>query len=620
MNSNDVKNETTEPSQDLDHKAISLSVLSAALLAACGGGGGGSSANNSGGGDSSTGGQTQPTPSANGFNNYPKAANDTEAARFLLHSQFSAGESAIAEVRSDTFATYLQKEFAKPIGQTGWEWLDSRGYGTVDKYNYVYTEWPAEFMLWKQMFTAPDAMRKRCALALSEFFVVSIKGTTASFLWRGHAFTSYWDMLNANAFGNFRNLLENVTLSAAMGHFLNTKGNLKEDGKGRQPDENYAREIMQLFTIGLNLLNLDGTEKLDASGKPLPTYGLSDVTNLARVFTGYDLDNAVGRNSIDIINSQGNPDGNKVDSMDSVKRPMVLDESMHSQLEAKFLGVTVPAATPGSAALKTALDALFNHPNVGPFFGKQMIQRLVTSNPSPAYVARVANAFNNNGQGVRGDMKAVWMAILLDDEARGPKGLTSRTFGKIREPILRFAQWGRTFDIKSAQGSWKVFDTSVPDRLGQGPMRAPSVFNFFRPGYVPPNTELAKTKSPAPEFQQVNELTVCNYLNFMTIVINWKGLPVYDADKRFIDKAVETFDISVDYSKEMAIAEDAAKLVNRLNLHFCAGQIPQDSLDIMIQGLNGKPLTKNSPDSDKSDRVCAAIFMVMACNEYLVQK
>ena len=623
-----------------------LSLLSAALLAACGGGSQSgetlqSSSPNLGPAPSPTlspttpssttstglpaGSTPSPSPaapvtSASGFNNYPLATSDAQAARFLLQSQFAVSQTELAELRSGTYAVYLQKQFAKRLGQLGWDWLESRGYSTADKYGYVYTPWPADYMVWSQLFAAPDTMRKRCALALSEFFVVSLQNTSASFLWRGHAFTHYWDTLATNAFGNFRKLLEDITLNPAMGHFLNTKGNQKEDGKGRQADENYAREVMQLFTIGLNKLKLDGTEQLDGNNKPIPTYALNDVTNLARVFTGYDLDNAQGKNSVDIIDANNRVTGNKVDSKESVQRPMVLDESKHSTLEATFLGTTIPAGTQGAAALKIALDALFNHPNVGPFFAKQMIQRLVTSNPSPAYVARVASAFNNNGAGDRGDMKAIWTAILLDDEARGPQGLTDPSFGKLREPMLRFTQWGRTFGIKSAQGSWKVFDTSNSDRLGQAPLRAPSVFNFFRPGYVPPNTPLAASKTPAPEFQLVNELSVCNYLNFMTIVINWQGLPVYDADKRYIDAAVESFDISVDYSKEIAIAEDAVKLVNRLNLLLCAGQLSQASIDLMVQALNSKPLTQGSPEAEKSSRVRGAIFMVMAANEYLIQK
>ena len=617
-----------------------LSAFGTSLLVACGGGEGSapssSNVNNLGGtlpppanlGSTPVGNPpvtvpniplNETTPGAS-FNNFSAAQTDSDAARFLLQSQFSVSDAELSAVRSDTFASYLQKQFTKPLGQFGWDWLESRGYSTQDKYGYVYSAYPADYMLWSQLFTAPDAMRKRCALALSEFFVVSLQGSTASFLWRGHAFTQYWDMLAGNAFGNFRKLLQYVTLNAAMGHFLNTKGNQKEDGKGRQADENYAREVMQLFTVGLNKLNIDGTDLLDGSGKPIPTYGLDDVTNLARVFTGYDIDTTVGKNSVDIINANNQVTGVKVDSNESVRRPMLLDESKHSTLAVTFLGTTIAAGTSGTVALQKALDALFNHPNVGPFFAKQMIQRLVTSSPSPAYVARVASAFNNNGAGIRGDLKAVWAALLLDDEARGPQGLSNPGFGKLREPMLRFAQWGRTFDIRSAQGSWKVFDTSESDRLGQAPMRAPSVFNFFRPGYVPPNTALAASKTPAPEFQTVNELSVCNYLNFMTIVINWQGLPVYDADKRYIDKAVESFDITVDYSRELALADDAVKLVNRLNLLLCAGQLSAASRDIMVQGLNGKQITASSTAAERSSRVKAAIFMVMAAPEYLIQK
>jgi uncharacterized protein (DUF1800 family) len=496
--------------QSTDNSAAALALLSAALLAACGGGGGGGEADSSG----NSSGNDGSLPSAPGFNNFPKAANDNEAARFLLHSQLDASDAEIATVKNSTsYAAYLTQQFAKPIRQTGWQWLEQRGYGDANSFNFVLTFYPADFMLWKQLFTEPDGMRKRIALALSEFFVASLQ--SAAFNWPSHAYAQYWDLLNANAFGNFRKLLEDVTLSPAMGDYLNTKGNQKEDGKGRLPDENYAREVMQLFTIGLYKLNLDGTEQIGPDGKKLESYTQDDVSNLARVFTGYDFDRS-GDVRIPVYRQDGTT--SLVESKAFTQKPMLFDEKKHSLLEAKFLGVTVAARTAttaaGPASLKIALDTLFNHPNVGPFFAKQMIQRLVTSNPSPAYVARVASAFNNNGAGVRGDLKAVWAAILLDDEARNPANVVSRTFGKLREPMLRFIQWGRSFGLASEGDAWKVGETSdAAKALGQSPLRSPSVFNFFRPGFVPPGTELAKTKTLAPEFQLVNETAVGGCLN-----------------------------------------------------------------------------------------------------------
>jgi uncharacterized protein (DUF1800 family) len=583
-----------------------LSLLGAALLAACGGGGGGST-------------PIAPSNNAPGFNNFPKALNDEEASRFLQQSQFAATDAEIIGVRSGDFAAYLQLQYAKPMGQTGWDWLEARGYGVSNTFRYMYSDFPVDFMIWNQLFTSQDSMRKRIALALSEFFVVSL--ASAEFTWRSHGFAQYWDILVKHAFGNFRQLLEDITLNPAMGYFLNTKGNQKENTTtGRLPDENYGREIMQLFTIGLYQLNPDGTEKTGADGKKIETYTQTDISNIARVFTGYDFDNAVGKGTVDIVNSDGTPAGYKEDSRDSVRRPMVLNAARHSTLAATFLGTTIPANTPGATALKTTLDTLFNHPNVGPFFGKQMIQRLVTSNPSPAYVARVAAAFNDNGAGVRGDLKAVWTAILLDDEARKPPAATDTGFGKLREPMLRFVQWGRTFGLNSAAGSWKIFDlTDTSNELGQSPLRAPSVFNYFRPGYVPPGTALAAAQIPAPEFQLVNETTVGGYLNYIQGVIQ-NGIRIYDPAVPEATYNTSSFDVKANYAAELTLVANAAALVQRINLLMCAGQMSAATQTVMVNALNKTPITATSTDAQKLNRVCAAVLMTMACAEYLIQK
>jgi uncharacterized protein (DUF1800 family) len=577
-----------------------LSLLAAALLAACGGGGGGTSG--------STG-----VGSAPGFNNYPKANNDEEAARFLQQSQFSSGDADISAVRGGDFAGYLQQQFDKPVGQTGWDWLDSKGYGVADANNYFFTDYPARFMLWNQLMTAPDSMRKRIALALSEFFVISMQSD--EFTWRSHGLAAYWDILAKNAFGNYRQLLEDVTLSPAMGYYLNTKGNLKEDPtRGRLPDENYGREVMQLFSIGLYQLNNDGTEKLDANGKKIDTYAASDVSNIAKMFTGYDFDTSDGVQLAVVGQTY------KISTKDFARKPMSLKTINQSISGATFLGVSVPAGTKDAAPLKIALDTLFNHSNVGPFFAKQMIQRLVTSNPSPAYVARVAAAFNNNGAGVRGDLKAVWTAILLDDEARGPQGLADPRFGKLREPMLRFVQWGRSFGLNSAGGYWKMDSTSdAASSLGQSPFNSPSVFNFFRPGFVPPSTEMAKTATPAPEFQLVNETTVGGYLNYMQGVIR-NGISVSDpAIPNFVYKTYVA-DIMPSYVNELALVGDAVALVKRLNLILCAGQLSAASQTTIANALGTPAITSASTPAQKLDRVAAAVLLVMACSEYLVQK
>ena len=522
-------------------------------------------------------------------------------------------------MRSGSYADWLQRQYNLPVSTTGWDWLESRGYGVNDKNTYFFNESLADFMVWNQLFTGADQMRKRMTLALSEFFVASLQ--SAEFEWRSQAFAAWWDLLSGNAFSNYRKLLQDVTLSPAMGYYLNTRGNQKENvSTGRVPDENYAREVMQLFSIGLYQLNADGTEKVDGSGKKIDVYTQSDVTNLARVFTGYDFDSAVGR-----FNPRKGDDsgfeGYQLLNKEFARRPMALDANKHSTLAATFLGVTVPAGTAGAAALTTAMDTLFNHPNTAPFFCKQMIQRLVTSNPSPAYVGRVAAKFINNGSGVRGDLKAVWSAILLDPEARSLQAPTTQGFGKLREPIVRFVQWGRSFGFNSASGGWKMFDTAnASEKLGQSPLRSPSVFNFFRPGFVPPGTALANTKATAPEFQLVNETTVGGYLNYMQQVIE-SGIFVADppgAPNPFTGPYVQ--DITASFTAELAIVLDAAALVARLNLVLCAGRLSAATATSMVTALNATPLTANSSSGERLNRVRGATLMVLASAEYLIQK
>ena len=600
----DASSDTLNEAISANHPASTLlipSLLAAtAALTACGGG------------DSGNGGNGLTDDPNVAVHRYVSAAvsSDAQAARFLLQAQFSASTAEIASVRTLGYEGWLSQQFAAAPGMSGTDWLNSRGYNKVDVYEYYDESDHGDYMIWQQIMARPDAVRQRLALALSEYFVVSLTGL--NFDWMAHGLAGYWDALNAHVFGNFRQLLEAITLNPAMGYFLSTKGNQKEDSAGRQPDENYAREVMQLFTIGLYQLNLDGTEKRDANGNKIDTYTQSDVTNLARVFTGYDFDDSLPPVKVQ-SRALLNPE--------FARRPMKFVPARHSTLEASFLGTTIAANTSGPAALRAALDALFNHPNVGPFFARQMIQRLVTSNPSPAYVARVASIFNNNGAGVRGDMRSVWSAILLDDEARDTSGLTHPLFGKLREPMLRLAQWGRTFGAKSAYGSWKIDDLSdAGASLGQSPLRSSSVFNFFRPGYVPPGTALATSGACAPEFQIVSESTVAGYLNFMVDAIRnglWTDAPNLPQGA---SNATNGYDIKADYTAELAIVTDAAALVNRLNLLLCAGQLSAATCAQFVAALNTTRVTATTANGRKLDRIASAVLLVMASAEYLIQK
>jgi uncharacterized protein (DUF1800 family) len=389
-------------------------------------------------------------------------------------------------------------------------------------------------------------------------------------------------VLENNAFGNYRTLLGQISLSTAMGYYLTFRGNAKANpNTGSQPDENYARELMQLMTLGLYKLDRDGT------AQAAETYGQADVSGLARVFTGWDLDTSG-------LASPLPPDVHR--------RPMAQVASRYETGSKSFLGTTIAAGTAAPVALNAALDTLFAHPNLPPFIGRQLVQRLVTSNPSPAYVARVAAVFADNGAGVRGDMKAVVRAVLLDAEARDPAAAGSPSFGKLREPVVRFLNWARGFGATSASGTWPVNDLSDPaTKLGQSPMRSPSVFNFFRPGYVPPNSAIAAGGLAAPEFQITTESSVAGYVNFMQAAVSGTGIG----------------DVKSAYPTLLPLAADSRALLAEINLVLAANQLSATTLSTLAAALDS---IAAGSDSGKLNRIWAALTLVLASPEYIVQK
>jgi uncharacterized protein (DUF1800 family) len=276
---------------------------------------------------------------------------------------------------------------------------------------------------------------------------------------------------------------------------------------------------------------------------------------------------------------------------------MRLNPLQHSMSEKRFLGHTIPAGTGGVASLHRALDVLCDHPNVAPFISRQLIQRLITHNPSAGYVARVATIFNDDGTGTRGNLQAVVKAILLDDAARFPD-LASATWGKVREPILRFSGWARAFSARSTNGKWAMPDTTdSTQRLGQSPMRAPSVFNFFRPGYTPAGSPIAARDLVAPELQITNEISVTGYLNFVAI---------------YVDRGWE--DLQTAYTAEVAIAHDPSALVARIVLLLAGDAFNRDIAASIAQAVQTIPVQR------RLDRVRAAITLVVATPAYLVQR
>ena len=464
----------------------------------------------------------------------------------------------------------------RAVDITGWQWLMNNGRFNTTALQY--SQSGASHMIWQQLMTGSDEVRKRVALAWSEIMVVgtgTIDDQAPSF-----AMAEYWDVLNKHAFGNYRNLLGEITLNPAMGRFLNTLNNIKENpATGRSPDENYAREVLQLFSIGLYELNRDGSLKM-SGGKPIETYSQDTIRNLARVFTGYGYDTTGHLQPTNPLR---------------VRNPMKLTDSRHSKLDVSFLGTTISGATPAAQKLNQALDTIFNHPNVAPFIGKQLIQRLVTSNPSPAYVARVAAAFENNGSGVRGDLRATTQAVLLDAEARKDPTLQGPNWGKVREPMIRMVQWARTFGVQSKTGNWEMWNYS--DDFGQSPLYSESVFNFFRPGYVPPKTTIAAAGLVAPEFQIINESTVASTINLTrAFLLGWT-------------------DAQSTYAQHLAVAADPKKLVDQLNLTLTANQLSAKTVTLISETVSRSLVATYA-----LHRVQMAAFLIMVCPEYVVQK
>ncbi|MEI6550526.1 MAG: DUF1800 domain-containing protein [Betaproteobacteria bacterium] len=544
-----------------------LGLSGTTLLAACGGGGG-----------------TSTTAAITPDNSLANNLALTDAARFLRQASWGGTSNEIKDLAASGQQGWLNAQFNAPQGQSLTRWLIEKGFNDASVSSNVNGDGGWVQSIWWKLFSATDLFRQRAALALSELFVVSHLGLP--FSWRNFAIANYWEILEANALGNFRTLLENVTLSSAMGTYLNMKGNQKYDAKtGRSPDENYAREVMQLFTIGLYQLNIDGTLQLDAQGKPIESYDNADIQGLARVFTGWNT--ATGTDATGELANAAYRHG----------LPMMLTASLHSPEEKKFLGVTIPAGTSGIESLRIALDTLFQHNNTAPFIAKQLIQRLVTSNPSPAYVARVAKLFVNNGKGVRGDMKAVWTAILMDTEARLANPPAS--FGKLSEPMIRLLQWGHTFRATSTDGAWTLGYTDAETALGQMPMRSPSVFNFFRPGYVPPNTQAAAQNLVAPEFQILTEPTVVGYINYMAGTVN------------------NARNIKADYTTEKALATDPTALVAHLNLCLASGALTSTSQSLIVNAITS---ISAATETGLLNRIYAAVLMVMSSTDYLIQR
>jgi len=530
-------------------------------------------------------------------------ASAADASRFLTQATFGPTDREIDTVLAKGYTAWIDGQLTAP-SSSHLLYVDNRlaqmrltNAGASLSANQFYESF------WLYAANSPAQLRERMKFALSQIFVISLADAAVDV--RGA--TSYYDMLGTQAFGNYRTLLEQVALHPMMGRYLTHLGNQKEDpATGRTPDENFAREIMQLMSLGVHELNPDGTVRLGGNGQPIPAYTTSDISNLSKVFTGFSWYAATPTNTT--FRGGGL-------SADAYVRPMVAYPIYHSTSQKVFLGRTIPAgSTDAMAELRIALDVIAGHPNVPPFMCRQLIQRLVTSNPTPGYVGRCSAVWINNGSGVRGDLGAVVKAILLDGEARNADLAGSTSYGKVREPVIRMTNWMRAFGATSVSGNYLLNSTSATTSLGQSALAAPSVFNFYRPGYVPPNTQAGARNLTVPEFQIVSEVTVAGYANTMQAAI---GTGIGTGS-----------DVRSTYAREVGIAHDANALADRMNRMLLNGRMSSTLRARVVESVNGVTIpalnatgsNQATIDTARLNRARLAVYMTMVSPEYLVQR
>ena len=494
------------------------------------------------------------------------------------------------------------------------------------------SDWHFDIAWFQGSMTSPDVLRWRVGLALSEIFVTS---RNSSFKNNPYALGNYCDMLMNNAFGNYRTLLDNVTYHPAMGEFLTFLNNHATDiTDGRQvyPDENYAREIMQLFSIGLYKLNIDGTEQKDASNKSIPTYDNNDIAGLAKAFTGLSWGDGqyLGDDNKDYLSYTKRMKFFGIDSSDAKRNTWKTNPRIvngHEPGEKNFLGQTIPnrPVLQGELDIQEALDVIYNHPNVGPFLSRRLIQRLVTSNPSPAYIQRVATIFNNNGSGIRGDLKAVIRAILLDPEARDNNADENGNYaGMLREPFVRYMNLMKGLKLTTTGGVYRNVMYDIYDKLEQIPMASNTVFNFFQPDYQP-NGDLKNAGKYAPEFQLLNSQTLTNYFNGLNewlVKDNPTSFWSYFTSEKFKSDQRARFDLKSDniLTKNIRLTE----LLDKYNMILAHGRLSDNNIISIKTVLLGIPLREDSlgiPNEDDSYlRIRMAIYLIMSSPDYLINR
>ena len=552
-------------------------------LAACGGGGGSATSATS---PSST--TSNPTPA-------PPAVDATDAARLLEQATFGVTAGDIAHVQSIGIDAYINEQLAyAPTQYTAYSYtphtapVTCKGDGSnpPDAASLCARAQYSPFQVQRDFFTHalnnPDQLRQRVAFALSQIMVVS-----SVEIYEAYGLANYENVLLNDALGNYRTLLQDVTLSPTMGHYLDMANSGETNLQtGTVPNQNYAREVLQLFSIGLVALNQDGTQQLDANGAPIPTFGGATIEGFASVFTGWTYPPLAGASSH--WTNPINFDGTMV----------AFPEHHQSGTKALLNGHTVPDGQTPAQDLANALDNIFNHPNVGPFISQQLIKHLVTSNPSPAYVARVAAVFANNGQGVRGDLSALVRAILTDTEARGAAP-ASNIFGHLREPALFITSTMRSLGGRSDG----VLLRSASSAMGQPIFSPETVFSFYPPSYQIPGTQTV-----APEFGIDNAATALARANFINTVIMQGGAT---PDPTVSGSTGTTINLM-----PLASAADNTALIAQLNQRLMHGSLASNAGNIILTAANSAAASSTDPLAAAR----AASYLILTSAQYQVER
>ena len=551
------------------------------------------------------------------------------AGRFLSQAANGGNLDLITEVRDMGFEAWIDEQMAldpsylesevESIWTTFLDTVEQRGYDDPEnQFGPAWTEWTNA---WYQInIASEDQLRQKVAFALSQTFVVSMNSDLGG---EAEAVANFYDIFVDNAFGNYRDLLSEVSLHPAMGYYLSHLNNPKAiPEENVHPDENYAREIMQLFSIGLYELNQDGSHQLDVDGNSIPTYDNADIKEMAKIFTGFGP-GAINEN---VWWTDEPYFGLGIFGMDwSV--PLAMYQDFHEpSIKVILKNDTIPANQDGMDDYNQTIDILFNHQNVAPFISYRLIQRLVKSNPTPAYVERIANIFSDNGNGERGDLGAVVKAILLDEEARSGDYMFEQHSSKLREPLLRHVQLTRSVEtVSEIEGRyWNNYDWN--NSLKQQAMNAPTVFNFYTPDHEPVG-EISAQNMVAPEFKIHDTATGVNYFNAMRYwTEDWGSL--VNAERGFWNPDIENEDgtfgnwdiyrmgrTSVDFETYRPYATDIEKLINELDKVLTYGQLSDEVRQLLRDNLPNIAWT--GYDWEK-ERIRTAIYLITVSPDFAV--